>query len=471
MDAEITTARPRSRGATQLTEAELADRLPPHDPDAEKALLGSMLLDPQVIDSVCEIVSSPDAFFSRSNSLIFSAIIELYQANTAVDSVTLLNRLARKSQDEIADSTEYLRELLHSVPSAANAEYYAKIVRDKSLLRRLIKACGETLQECYESPQETSVIMDRGEKRIFDVAQLKVTGSALPLSELLQQTFDAIDRNSGEQLTGIATGFAEIDNLTSGLQKGEMIVLAARPSVGKTALAMNIVEHVGVDLQRAVAVFSMEMSGQQLCQRMLCSRGSVDSHSLRRGMLGNDGWARLQQAANELSQGKIFIDDTPALTLLDLRAKARRLTVQHSIELIVIDYLQLMEAPREENRQQQISSLSRGIKALARELKCPVVCLSQLNRAPENENRLPRTSDLRESGSIEQDADVVLLLHREAMMHRGDPDWAMANPDKVNEAQLIIAKQRNGPCDSIKLTFMSGSTRFGAYNPGAGVAF
>ncbi|HTV49004.1 MAG TPA: replicative DNA helicase [Phycisphaerae bacterium] len=471
MDAEATTARPRPRGTEQPTQTEVTESVLPHETSAEMALLGSMLLDPQVTDSVFEIVDSSDAFFSRSNRIIFSGILELYKSNTAIDSVTLLSTLARRSQNEIADAVEYLQELLHSVPSAANAEYYANIVRDKFMLRKMIRACNDTLKECYQSPLEASAVMDRGEKRIFDVAQQKVKGAPTALAELLKQTFDAIDRNSGDHLTGIATGFVELDNLTSGLQAGEMIVLAARPSVGKTALAMNIVEHVGVDLKRPVGVFSLEMSAQQLCQRMLCSRATVDSHSLRRGMLGDDGWKRLHVAADELNSGRIFIDDTPALTLLDLRAKARRLVAQHSIELLVVDYLQLMEAPREENRQQQISSLSRGIKALARELKCPVICLSQLNRAPENENRMPRTSDLRESGSIEQDADVVLLMHREAIMHRGDKEWELTNPEKVNEAQLIVAKQRNGPCDTIKLTFISGSVRFATLNTGAGVPF
>ncbi len=258
----------------------------------------------------------------------------------------------------------------------------------------------------------------------------------------------------------------ELDNLTSGLQKGEMIVIAARPSVGKTALAMNIVEHVGVNLKKPVAVFSLEMSRQQLAQRMLCARSGVDSHNLRRGMLSRQDRDRLGDAVGELSQGRIFIDDTPAMTLLDLRTKARRLLLQHDIELVVVDYLQLMEAPREENRQQQISSISRGIKALAREINCPVICLSQLNRAPESENRLPRTSDLRESGSIEQDADVVMLLHREAVMHRGDKEWELNNPDKLNEALLIVAKQRNGPCDTVQLTFLANSTRFATCHPG-----
>jgi replicative DNA helicase len=288
------------------------------------------------------------------------------------------------------------------------------------------------------------------------------------LTDVLHETFEMLERQQGEHLSGIATGYIELDNLTSGLQKGEMIVVAARPSVGKTALAMNIIEHVGVDLKKPCAVFSLEMSKQQLAQRMLCSRSGVDSHKLRRGMLSRQDKDRLGYAVGDLSQGQIFIDDTPGLTLMDLRTKARRLKLQHNIEIIALDYLQLMEAPsRSDNRQQEIASISRGIKALARELNVPVICLSQLNRASESEQRLPRTSDLRESGSIEQDADVVMLLHREAVMHRGDQEWMDANPDKINEALVIVAKQRNGPCDNVKLTFLAGQTRFVNYNPGA----
>ncbi len=444
------------------------ERLPPRDPDAEHALLGSLLLMPEKMGSVCLISSAPEIFFDHRHRVLFATLVDMFEKNIPIDGPALIGRLTDRGVLEEAGGIAHLKTLIESVPTGVNAEYYATVVRDKALLRRLIGACGETIQECYESPDSATEVLDRGEKRIFDLAQQKVSGVIVPLSEVLHETFEMIDRNAGSHLSGMATGFTELDNLTSGLQRGEMIVLAARPSVGKTALAMNIVEHVGVDLGIPVAVFSLEMSKQQLAQRMLCSRSGVDSHSLRRNMLSRQDRDRLSEAVGKLAEGKIYIDDTPALTVLDLRTKARRMQREYHIEMVVIDYLQLMEAPREENRQQQISSISRGIKALARELNCPVICLSQLNRASESENRLPRTSDLRESGSIEQDADVVMLLHREAVMHRGDQEWMDNNPDKLNEAQLIIAKQRNGPCDTIKLTFLAANTRFVTWNPGYG---
>lgn len=468
MEQSATTARPRPREVPlTLQPQNVTDRTPPHDSASEMALLGSMLLDPEVIGPVCAIIESGNAFFSRQNQIIFEGILELFQASSAVDGVTLTHKLKQKNLYDTAGGYDYLEQLVNCVPSAANAIAYAQIVRDKALLRRLISACSQTLESCYDNSEEAAVILDRSERTIFEVAQLKVTGQPVSLTDVLHETFEMLDRNTGNTITGVPTGYVELDNLTSGLQREEMIVLAARPSVGKTALVMNIVEHVGVDLKKPVAVFSLEMSKQQLAQRMLCSRSGVDSQNLRRNMLSREDRNRLSMAVGELSEGKIFIDDTPALSILDLRTKARRLLSQHGIELVVIDYLQLMEAPREENRQQQISSISRGVKALARELKCPVVCLSQLNRASESENRLPRTSDLRESGSIEQDADVVMLLHREAVMHRGDQEWAQANPDKLNEAQLIIAKQRNGPCDTVRLTFVASHTRFETYHPGS----
>ncbi len=468
MDEATTTARPRPRDMPLAPVPQgITERTPPHDSAAEMALLGSMLLDPSSIGDLCAIIESGNAFFSRQNQILFEGILDLFQASTAVDGVTLTHKLKQKGLYEAAGGFDYLEQLVNCVPSAANAISYAQIVRDKALLRRLISACSQTLESCYDNSEEAAVILDRSERAIFEVAQLKVTGQPVSLTEVLHETFEMLDRNTGNTITGVPTGYVELDNLTSGLQRGEMIVLAARPSVGKTALAMNIVEHVGVDLKKPVAVFSLEMSKQQLAQRMLCSRSGVDSQNLRRNMLAREDRNRLSMAVGELSEGNIYIDDTPALSILNLRTKARRLLSQQRIELVVIDYLQLMEAPREENRQQQISSISRGIKALARELNCPVMCLSQLNRASESENRLPRTSDLRESGSIEQDADVVMLLHREAVMHRGDQEWAQTNPDKINEAQLIIAKQRNGPCDNVRLTFIAANTRFETYHAGS----
>lgn len=467
MSTVPTTARPRPFGLTTDTaQPALTDRIPPHDIGAEMAVLGSMIIDPEVIGPVCMIVSTDDMFYKEEHRVLFHVLCELYEKNNAIDALLLHSTLTTRNELEAAGGYDYLKEILGTVPSAANAEHYAAIVREKATLRHLITACTQTIKDIYDSGDPATVVLDRGEKRIFDIAQQKVSNEAVPLTQVLHETFEMLDRNQGEHLSGVPTGFTELDNLTSGLQRGELIIIAARPSVGKTALAMNMVEHVGIDLKRPVAVFSLEMSKQQLAQRMLCSRSGVDAHKLRRGQLTKQDRDALAYAVGELSQGQIFIDDTPGLTLMDLRTKGRRLKMQHHIEFLIVDYLQLMEAPREENRQQQISSISRGVKALARELDLPVVCLSQLNRASESENRLPRTSDLRESGSIEQDADVVMLLHREAVMHRGDQEWMDANPDKINEALLIIAKQRNGPCDNVKMTFLSSSTKFVNYNPG-----
>ena len=467
--AVVTTGRPRPRDGVAPARHE-QELIPPYDLGAEMALLGSMLIDPQVLGPVFLILDSPACFFSHQNAVIFTTIREMFEKNLPVEPRSVMGVLDSKKQLDEAGGYDHLAELINSVPSGVNAEYYARVVHDKSLLRRLINACNQTVNDCYESPDAPGIILDRGEKRIFDIAQLKITGKPAPLSEILNETFEILDRTRGEHYSGIPTGFVEIDNLLSGMQRGEMIVLAARPSVGKTALAMNIVEHVSVNLGKPSAVFSLEMSKQQLAQRLLCSRSGVDSHSLRRGTLSREDRDRLHLAVGELDRGRVFVDDSPGLTVLDLRTKCRRLYMQHQIEFIMIDYLQLMEAPREESRQQQISTISRGIKALARELNVPVLCLSQLNRSSEQDQRRPRTSDLRESGSIEQDADVVMLLHREAVMRRGDAQWFEENQDKVNEAELIVAKQRNGPCDTVKLTFVSGSTRFETYNPGYSAA-
>ena len=465
MSAFQTTARPRPFGNPDPTP--LIDRMPPHDLSAEAGVLGSMIIDPQVIGPVCMFLQRHEMFFKEENQTIFRILTELFEANTPVDAMILHSTLKTKGLLEQVGGIEYIKELASAVPTSAHAEYYAAIVKEKAMLRSLITACTTTLRDCYESGDPAATVLDRGEGRIFEIAQQKVSNQAVPLTDVLHETFEMLERQTGEHLSGVSSGFIELDNLTSGLQKGEMIIIAARPSVGKTSFAMNIVEHVGIDLKKPCAVFSLEMSKQQLAQRMLCSRSGVDSHKLRRGMLSRQDKDRLGYAVGDLSQGQVFIDDTPGLTLMDLRTKARRLKLQYNIELIALDYLQLMECPgKADNRQQEIATISRGVKALARELNVPVLCLSQLNRASEAEQRLPRTSDLRESGSIEQDADVVMLLHREAVMHRGDQEWRDANPDKINEALVIVAKQRNGPCDNVKLTFLEGQTRFVNYNPG-----
>jgi replicative DNA helicase len=470
MSAIPTTARPRTGphfSGMGSDPALLSDRMPPHDLHAEAGVLGSMIIDPTVIGPVCMFLQRADMFFKEENQVIFRVLTELFEANTPIDAMILHSTLTTKGLLDQVGGVEYLKELANAVPFSAHAEHYAAIVKEKAMLRNLVTACTATLRDCFESGDPAATVLDRGEGRIFEIAQQKVSNQAVPLTDVLHETFEMLERQSGEHLSGVPSGYIELDNLTSGLQKGEMIVIAARPSVGKTALAMNIIEHVGIDLKKPCAVFSLEMSKQQLAQRMLCSRSGVDSHKLRRGMLSKQDKDRLGYAVGDLSQGLVFIDDTPGLTLMDLRTKARRLKLQYSIELIALDYLQLMECPgKADNRQQEIATISRGVKALARELNVPVLCLSQLNRASESEQRLPRTSDLRESGSIEQDADVVMLLHRESVMHRGDQEWRDANPDKLNEALVIVAKQRNGPCDNIKLTFLEGQTRFVNYNPG-----
>ena len=462
-----TTARPKPFGLSADSPT-MVDRVPPHDLAAEAGVLGSMIIDPQCIGPICMLIQKPEFFYKEEHQAIFRTILELYEKNTAIDGMIVFSALRTKNLLEAIGGRPYFEELVNSVPSSAHAEYYAAIVREKAMLRSLITACTDTLRDAYDAGEPAATVLDRGEKRIFDIAQQKLSQTAVSLTDVLHETFEILDRQTGEHYSGVPTGFTEFDNLLSGLQRGEMIVVAARPSVGKTAFAMNIVEHVGVTLKKPCAVFSLEMSKQQLAQRMLCSRSGVDSHRLRRGMLSSQDRDNLQYAVSELAQGTIFIDDTPGISIMDLRTKCRRLKLQYGIEMVVIDYLQLMEAPgsRTENRQQEISTISRGVKALARELNVPVICLSQLNRASESEQRLPRTSDLRESGAIEQDADVVVLLHREAVMHRGDQEWMDANPDKINEALVIVAKQRNGPCDTVKLTFLSGQTRFVNFNPG-----
>ncbi len=426
-----------------------------------------MIIDPQTIGPVCMFIQKAEMFYKEENQIVFRVLTELYESNTPVDAMILHSTLKTKNLLEAVGGLEYIKDLANAVPTSAHAEYYAAIVKEKAMVRSLISACTGTLRDCYESGEPARTVLDKAETRIFEIAQQRLTNQATSLTDVLHETLEMLERQTGEHISGVPTGFIELDNLTCGLQRGEMIIVAARPSVGKTALAMNIVEHVGIDKKIPCAVFSLEMSKQQLAQRMLCSRSGVDSHKLRRGLLAKQDRDRLAYAVGDLSQGSIYIDDTPGLTLMDLRTKARRLKQQYDIQLVVVDYLQLMEAPgKADNRQQEIATISRGVKALARELNVPVICLSQLNRASESEQRLPRTSDLRESGSIEQDADVVMLLHREAVMHRGDQEWMDANPDKINEALIIVAKQRNGPCDNVKLTFLAGQTRFVNYNPG-----
>jgi replicative DNA helicase len=425
---------------------------------AEAAVLGSMLIDPECIGDVVEQLTT-DAFYRIEHRYIFDALISLYEKNKGVgiDAVLLREELIKRNQFEEV-GVEYIAKILDSVPSSANVGYYTGIVKDKLLLRELINTAGEILESAYNQNGEISEVLDLAEQRMFSITDKNISGSATALKDLVARSFELIENRQGIHVTGLPTGYYELDEWTCGLQNGEMIIIAGRPSMGKTSLALNIAEHIGLMEKIPVAIFSLEMGKQQLAERFLCSISEIDSQKVRRGLLSDSGYKKLANACAELSETPIYIDDTSVLTPLELRAKARRLKSKHDIRCILVDYLQLMHlgSGRIESRQQEITAISRYIKALARELNIPVIVLSQLNRSPEGrEGHRPRMSDLRESGSIEQDADVIMLLHREDYYHRGQEDY-----EPNNTAELIIAKQRNGPTGTVKLTFREKITRF-----------
>src|SRR5688500_7873195 len=428
------------------------DKLPPAAIEAEMCLLASMMLDKEMVGNVVQIVDR-EAFFQADHQIIFDVLVKLYEHNRPIDAVIVREELIKRQLLEEIGGVQYLAAILNSVPSAAHGAHYAGIVGEKSLLRQLIAASNDILRDAYAPHEQADVVLDKAEKGIFDIAEKKITGQVVAMEDVLHEVFEMIE-NRGQR--GIETGFFELDDMMNGLQNGEMVIVAARPSMGKTAFAMNVIEHVSADTMLPCAVFSLEMSKQQLAQRMLCSRGQIDAHKLRKGLLQSHEYAHLANVVGELAKAPIWVDDSPGLTILDLRAKARRLKLQHDIKVIMIDYMQLMDNPGVESRQQQISEISRRIKAGARELSVPVICLSQLNRGSENrDGHRPRMSDLRESGSIEQDADVIMLLHREDYYRMSEPDF---QPDNV--AEVIIAKQRNGPTGTVKLTFLNRTTRF-----------
>lgn len=434
----------------------LFDKLPPHALEAECALLGSMILDWRVCGDVVQIIKGGSDFYKQAHSAIYDALVQLYDQGQSIDMVQLNQKLVDKQLLDEVGGINYLLELAESVPHAASATYYAQIVREKAKLRKLIEATGGILHDCYNSDEPIKELLDKAGKAVFDLSEDDAASDTAQLNVLLQETYQKLQDSDGRMVTGIETGFFELDEMLSGMQNGEMIIIAARPSMGKTAFALNIAEHMAATNNTACAVFSLEMGKQQLAQRLLCSRSGVDAHRLRRNMLSPDDFGELASTVGELAEAPMYIDDTPGLTLMGLRAKARRLAMQHDIKAIFIDYLQLMSAPGSESRQQEVSNISRSIKALARELNVPVVCLSQLNRAAEQrEGHRPRMSDLRESGSIEQDADVIMMLHREDYYHRGDENYT-----DNNTAEVIVAKQRNGPTGVVKLQFNGATTRF-----------
>src|SRR5205085_1082941 len=419
---------------------------------AEMCLIASMMLDKEMIGNVVQIVDR-EAFYQADHQILFDILVKLYEQNRPVDAVILRDELLKRQLLDEVGGVAYLGQILSSVPSAAHGAHYAGIVREKALLRQLIAASNDILRDAYAPHEKADLVLDKAEKKIFDIAQKKVGGAMSSLGDVAMEVYEMLEEKGRR---GIETSFFELDDMLNGLQAGEMVIVAARPSMGKTAFAMNIIEHVAADSLLPCAVFSLEMSKQQLAQRMLCSRGQIDAHKLRKGMLQAHEYAHLANVVGELAKAPIWVDDSPGLTPLDLRAKARRLKLQHDVKCLMIDYMQLMDNPGPESRQQQISEISRGIKAVARELNVPVIALSQLNRASEGrDGHRPRMSDLRESGSIEQDADVIMLLHREDYYRMSEPDF---QPDNI--AEVIIAKQRNGPTGTVKLTFLSKTTRF-----------
>ena len=463
-------ARRQSRSEQpQITRADMGrlfEKLPPHDIEAEMCLLGSLILaggeNVHLIGEVMQIIKSSTDFFLPKHTAIYEGITQVYDRRSAIDPVQLGRWLKDEGHYESIGGQDYLIELAESVPVTINAPHYARIVRDKSRLRKLIDAAGRILRDAHESAESSNIVIDKAEQLIFDIAQTAASDEPAALAILIEQTFAQMQarQEAGHTLTGIATGYPELDDMLGGLQRGELIILAARPSMGKTALALNVAENIAAVNRQPVAVFSLEMSKQQLAERLLSSHSGVNGQKMRRNMLNGEELHRLQESATALSDAPIYIDDTPSVSALELRAKARRLASQHNIQCILIDYLQLMSYPGAESRQVEVSSISRAVKALARELKVPVLCLSQLNRNPEGrESKRPMLSDLRESGSIEQDADVVMMLHREEYYHN-DEGWKAENPDKIGVSELIIAKQRNGPTGTVELMFHKDTTRF-----------
>lgn len=462
---QVTHGRSRSREQRLVIDERALGRLygalPPEAPEAEASLLGAVFLDPGVVGDVVQVVRSGADFSRPVHGAIFDAMVEIYDRTATMDIIQLAERLRAKGTLDHVGGLDYLKELAESAPTSAHAVEHARLVRDKAIVRELIAAAVETLESAHRGETAAEEVLQAAEARIFSIAQRRETRLAASLHELLQETLEAIDRAAGLALTGVSSGFAQLDDMTSGFQRGEMIILAARPSMGKTALALNMVEAMASQ-GKPVVLFSLEMSRQQLVQRLLCARGGIDSHRLRRNMLDGEDRRALHFACDALSTLPIHLDDTPALTLLQLRSKARRLKEKTGIEAVAIDYLQLMSTgTRSESRQLEISEISRGIKAMARELDVPVVCLSQLNRASEQRpGHRPLMSDLRESGSIEQDADVVMMLHREEYYHLNDEEWRLSNPEKIGTAELIVAKQRNGPTGTARMVWDGRHMRF-----------
>ncbi|QJW45933.1 replicative DNA helicase [bacterium BFN5] len=435
----------------------MIERIPPQNLEAEQAVLGGMLIEREAISKVAEFLHSED-FYREAHRLIFGAMQELFNKNEPVDLVTVTEYLRKSDKLENAGGIAYITSLANSVPTAANIIYHGKIVEEKSLLRQLINSATNIAGMGYEASEEVANILDKAEKMILEVSGRKIGGDFTPIKSIIFDAFGKIEQLYASKggITGLASGFKDLDRLTSGLQASDLILVAARPSMGKTAFTLNIASNVAIREKQAVAFFSLEMSKEQLVQRMLCAEASIDSQRLRIGELEDRDWSKLISAADRLSSAPIFIDDTAGITVMEMRSKARRLKIEHDLKLIIIDYLQLMQGSGSkggENRQQEISEISRSLKALAREINVPVIALSQLSRSVESRQvKKPMLSDLRESGSLEQDADIVAFLYRE--------DYYNPDTENKNITEVIIAKHRNGPVDTVQLFFHKQFTKF-----------
>ncbi len=445
----------------------VSGKLPPQNLDAERCLLGTMMLSRDAVGDVIPIIGKNDVrwFYRPDHRTLFEVLVDVYDRNEPIDLVVVCNELQRRNQLKAVGGTEYIVRCAESTPSAVHAEHYAKIVRDKGMLRDLIGCAGEIAEDAYGHAESAAEVLDQAEQKLFAVTERRVAGSATALSDLVHPIFERMKNGEDHELVGLPSGFSELDELTTGFQPGDLVIIAARPSMGKTALALNIAEHLAAVEKKPAVFFSMEMSCEQVAQRMLCSRGRIDAQKFRKRMLSGEEKREFFNTCAEFENAPLFIDDTPGMSPMELRAKARRLRAQKNIEAVLVDYLQLMHVPGSESRQQEVAEISRGLKALGRELNIPIIAMAQLNRMVEGRTgNEPRMSDLRESGAIEQDADVVILIHREEYYKRDDPNLK-------GKADLIIAKQRNGPTGKVTLTFNSHVTRFDNYSPIADPGF
>ncbi|WP_244834137.1 replicative DNA helicase [Clostridium sp. BJN0001] len=435
---------------------ETAMRSLPQSIEAEQSVIGSMIIDKNSIGKATEELEEED-FYRDGHKIIFRAICEMFKKDIAVDLLTLIEYLKNTNMLEKAGNITYITELSASIATTANLDAHIKIIKEKSVLRKLIKASTKIIEDSYNKQDTVQGVLDEAEKKIFDIADNKTSKDFEPLSDVLERGFIQIEKlfNNKGQITGVGSGFADLDSKTSGFQKGDMVLIAARPSMGKTTFALNIAEHAALKEKKSVVIFSLEMSKEQLAYKLLCSEANVDMLKLRTGDLEDKDWENIALATGPLSNAHIYIDDTAGMTIMEMRSKCRRLKLEYGIDLIVIDYLQLMSGGTQtDNRQQEVSEISRSVKALAKEMQCPVIALSQLSRAPEQRaDHRPMLSDLRESGSIEQDADLVMFLYRD--------EYYNPDTEDKNVAECIIAKQRNGPVGSAKLAWMGQFSKFG----------